>query len=77
MFTMLDYEHELPQIEFHLFVTLFIYICSQKCCQMAKLYPFLFLDCASVGGVGVQYKERKGSNFVAHRSRAIDMVLQA
>ena len=34
-------------------------------CQMAKLDPFLSLDCASVEGVGAQSKERKGSNFSA------------
>ena len=32
-------------------------------CQMAKFDPFLSLDCARVEGVGVQSKERKGSNF--------------
>ena len=34
-------------------------------CQIAKFYPFLSLDCARVGGVGAQSKERKGSNFAA------------
>ena len=34
-------------------------------CQMAKFDPFLSLDCAGVEGVGVQSKERKGSNFAA------------
>ena len=34
-------------------------------CQMAKLDPFLSLDCARVEGVGAQSKERKGSNFAA------------
>ena len=32
---------------------------------MAKLDPFLPLDCARVEGVGAQSKERKGSNFAA------------
>ena len=32
---------------------------------MAKFDPFLSLDCARVEGVGVQSKERKGSNFAA------------
>ena len=34
-------------------------------CHMAKFYPFLFMDCAKVEGVGAQSKERKGSNFAA------------
>ena len=34
-------------------------------CQMARFDPFLSLDCARVEGVGVQSKERKGSNFAA------------
>ena len=34
----------------------------------AKFDPFLSLDCARVGGVGAQSKERKGSNFAAQRS---------
>ena len=38
--------------------------CHQGC-QMAKLDPFLSLDCARVEGVGAQSKERKGSNFAA------------
>ena len=42
---------------------------------MAKIDPFLSLDCARVEGVGAQSKERKGSNFAAQRSGA--MVLQA
>ena len=33
--------------------------------EMAKFVPFLSLDCTSVEGVGVQSKERKGSNFAA------------
>ena len=36
---------------------------KQQGCQMAKLNPFLSLDCARVEGVGAQSKERKGSNF--------------
>ena len=32
-------------------------------CQMAKFDPFPSLDCARVEGVGLQSKERKGSNF--------------
>ena len=32
-------------------------------CQMAKFDPFLSLDCTRVEGVGMQSKERKGSNF--------------
>ena len=32
---------------------------------MAKLDPFLSLDCARVEGVGAQPKERNGSNFAA------------
>ena len=32
-------------------------------CQIAKVDPFLFLDCARVEGVGAQSKDRKGSNF--------------
>ena len=36
---------------------------GHQCCQMAKFDPFLSLDCARVGGVGAQSKERKGSNF--------------
>ena len=40
-------------------------------CQMAKFDPFLSLDCARVESVGVQSKERKGSNFAAQRSGAI------
>ena len=35
------------------------------CCQIAKLDPFLSLDCARVEEVGAQSKERKGSNFAA------------
>ena len=42
-----------------------------QCCQIAKLDPFLSLDCARVEGVGAQSKERKGSNFAAQRSGAI------
>ena len=34
-------------------------------CQMAKFDPFFSLDCTRVEGVGVQSKERKGSNFAA------------
>ena len=37
---------------------------------MAKCYPFLSLDCASVEGVGAQSKESKGSNFAAQRSHS-------
>ena len=40
-------------------------------CQMAKFDPFLSLDCARVEGMGVQSKERKGSNFAVLRSGAI------
>ena len=40
-------------------------------CQMEKFDPFLSLDCARVEGVGVQSKERKGSNFAKQRSGAI------
>ena len=36
-----------------------------KGCQMAKIDPFLSLDCARVEGVGAQSKDRKGSNFAA------------
>ena len=32
-------------------------------CQKAKFDPFPSLDCARVEGVGVESKERKGSNF--------------
>ena len=32
-------------------------------CQMAKLYPFLSLDCAPTPSTLAQSKERKGSNF--------------
>ena len=39
--------------------------------QMAKFDPFLSLDCARVEGVGVQSRERKGSNFAAQHSGAI------
>ena len=42
---------------------------------MAKIDPFLSLDCARVEGGKAQSKERKGSNFAAQRSGAI--VLQA
>ena len=38
---------------------------ADLCSQMAKFDPFLSLDCARVEGVGVQSKERKGSNFAA------------
>ena len=31
----------------------------------AKFDPFLSLDCARVERLGVQFKERKGSNFAA------------
>ena len=31
-------------------------------CQMVKCDPFLSFDCAGFEGVGVQPKERKGSN---------------
>ena len=34
-------------------------------CQIAKFDSFLSLHCAGVEGVGVQSKERKGSNFAA------------
>ena len=43
----------------------------EQCCQMAKLDPFLSLDCARVEGAGAQSKERKGSYFAAQRSGAI------
>ena len=39
---------------------------------MAKFDPFLSLECARVEGVGAQSKERKGSNFAAQRSGAIN-----
>ena len=42
-----------------------------QCCQMAKIDPFLSLDCARVEGVGAQSKKRKESNFAAQRSGAI------
>ena len=38
---------------------------ARQGCQMAKFDPFLSLECAMVEGVGVQSKERKGSNFAA------------
>ena len=38
---------------------------QNQCCQMAKIDPFLSLDCARVEDVGAQSKERKGSNFAA------------
>ena len=37
----------------------------RQVCQMAKLDPFLSLDCARVEDVGEQSKERKGSKFAA------------
>ena len=46
-------------------------LCFSQCYQMAKLDPFLSLDCAGVEGVGEQSKKRKGSNFAAQRSGAI------
>ena len=42
-----------------------------QCFQMAKMDPFVSLDCARVESVGAQSKERKGSNFAAQRSGAI------
>ena len=39
--------------------------------QMAKLDPFVSLDCARVEGVGEQSKERKESKFAAQHSGAI------
>ena len=45
-------------------------------CQMTKFDPFLSLDCVRVEGVGAQSKDRKGSNFAAHRSGAIVQKLE-
>ena len=47
----------------HILTTLCLPFCLW--CQMAKLDPFLSLDCARVEGAGAQSKERKGSNFAA------------
>ena len=39
---------------------------------MAKFDPFFSLDWARAESVGAQSQERKGSNFAAQRSGAID-----
>ena len=52
-------------VEIPLQVVLVADVPEQNCCQMAKFDPFLSLDCVGVEVVGVQSKERKGSNFAA------------